>query len=168
MLRNLLATMRPDQWTKNLVLFAGLLFAGGLGDAELMQLSLSGFLVFCLLSSASYILNDLADMQRDREHPEKRLRPLASGQLSVGLAAAAGLVMAAGALVWAYSIYPSFGHVAAAYLGMNVLYSLALRKMVILDVMSIAIGYPDPDFPANRLETEREPAENVTTWLGFE
>ncbi len=141
MLRNLLATMRPDQWTKNLVLFAGLLFAGGLGNAELMRLSLSGFLVFCLLSSASYILNDLADMRRDREHPEKRLRPLASGELAVGVAAAAGLVMATGALVWAYSIHPSFGHSAAAYLGLNVLYSLALRKMVILDVMSIAIGF---------------------------
>ncbi len=141
MLRNLIATMRPDQWTKNLVLYAGLVFAGGMGDPALVKLALQGFFVFCLLSSASYILNDLIDVQRDREHPDKKNRPLASGELPVGVAVSAATVMAAAALVWAFRLHPSFAHVAAAYLALNVLYSLALRRMVILDVMAIAIGF---------------------------
>ncbi len=141
MIKSLIVTIRPDQWTKNLVLFAGLLFAGGLTDPDLILLALSGFLVFCMLSAASYVLNDLVDMKSDRLHPEKRLRPLAAGTLAPGVAVALGVVFAALALVWAYRIHVLFGHVALGYLLLNVVYSLALRKMVILDVMAISIGF---------------------------
>ena len=87
MVLHLIRALRPDQWTKNLVLFAGLIFAGGLGSARLVLHATSGFLVFCALSGATYIFNDLADIRSDREHPVKRNRPLASGNLSMGVAA---------------------------------------------------------------------------------
>lgn len=141
MLRHLIRILRPDQWTKNLVLFAGLVFAGGLGTRVLVLHAASGFLAFCALSGATYIFNDLTDVRRDREHPVKKLRPLASGDLPVGVAAATAVVLAALALVWAYRLHTNFGYVATGYLALNILYSLALRNMVVLDVMAIAIGF---------------------------
>lgn len=141
MVRHLIRILRPDQWTKNLVLFAGLLFAGGMDSRTLVLHAASGFLTFCALSGATYIFNDLTDVKRDREHPVKKLRPLASGDLPVGVAVVVAVVLATLALVWAYRLHPNFGLVATGYLTLNVLYSLALRKMVVLDVMAIAIGF---------------------------
>jgi 4-hydroxybenzoate polyprenyltransferase len=141
MVRHLIKTLRPDQWTKNLVLFAGLLFAGGLGDRTLVLHATWGFVTFCALSGATYIFNDLMDVRRDREHPVKKLRPLASGDLPVGVAVVAAVVLAGLALAWAYRLHPNFGFVAAGYLALQLLYSLALRKMVVLDVMAIAVGF---------------------------
>ncbi len=141
MVRHLIKTMRPDQWTKNLVLFAGLLFAGGLGTRALVLHATWGFLAFCALSGATYIFNDLMDVSRDREHPVKKLRPLAAGELPIGIAAAAAVVLAALALAWSFRLHPNFGFVAAGYLVLQFLYSLALRKMVVLDVMAIAVGF---------------------------
>ncbi|MCK4512385.1 decaprenyl-phosphate phosphoribosyltransferase [bacterium] len=141
MLRHLIKTMRPDQWTKNLVLFAGLLFAGGLGTRALVLHATWGFLAFCALSGATYIFNDLMDVRRDREHPVKKLRPLAAGKLPIGVAAAAAVVLAALALAWSFRLHPNFGFVATGYLVLQLLYSLALRKMVVLDVMAIAVGF---------------------------
>jgi len=139
--KGFLVTLRPEQWSKNLVLFAGLIFAGGLGEGSLLRLAVSGFLIFCALSGATYVLNDLVDVRSDRQHPDKRTRPLASGTLPAVPAAVAACVMAALAIVWAYRIYTGFGHAASAYLALNVLYSSFFRRMVILDVMSIAIGF---------------------------
>lgn len=165
MFRKLTTTMRPDQWTKNLVLFAGLVFAGGIGDTVLVKLALQGFFVFCLLSSASYILNDIIDVQRDREHPDKKKRPLASGELPVGVAVGAAVVMAVAALVWAFRLHPSFAHVAAAYLALNVLYSLALRRMVILDVMAIAIGFVLRAVASVEVLRGAAPGTELSPWL---
>jgi 4-hydroxybenzoate polyprenyltransferase len=163
--RNLLATMRPEQWTKNLVLFAGLIFAGGLGSAVLTLHAVAGFLVFCALSGATYILNDVADIGRDRQHPVKKHRPLASGELHVGLAGATGAVLMVVALAAAFRLHVSFGIVSVGYLGLNVLYSLALRKMVILDVMAIAIGFVLR--AVGSVEVLRGPAPNMelSPWL---
>ncbi len=140
-LRDLLRTVRPHQWIKNLVLFAGLIFAGGLVDPELIRLAGSGFIVFCMLSGAVYIVNDIVDLENDRKHPEKKMRPLASGDLPIALAVGAGVALAGGGLAWAYGTHVTFGHVSLGYLLLNVLYSLVLRRMVILDVMSIAVGF---------------------------
>ena len=140
-LSGLVTTLRPHQWTKNTVLFAGLIFAGGLGDQRLVGLALSGAAIFCLLSGAVYVLNDIVDLEKDRRHPEKRLRPLASGALPVGLAAGAAVVCAGSGLFWSYSIHPMFGHTSAGFLALNVLYSLVFRRMVILDVVAIAVGF---------------------------
>lgn len=161
----LLSSMRPDQWTKNLVLFAGLVFAGGLGDRTLVGLALSGFLVFCALSGSTYLFNDLIDIRRDREHPVKRARPLASGELSVRLAATAAAVLAGGALYLAYVIHAGFGHVAAGYLCLNVLYSLALRRMVILDVMAIAIGFVLRAVGSVEVLLGAAPDTEISPWL---
>lgn len=133
--------MRPDQWTKNLVLFAGLLFAGGMNDWELIGLAVAGFAIFCGLSGATYILNDMIDAPRDRAHPTKQRRPVACGTLSMSAAGVGALVVGGVSLIAAYRIHAYFGHVATAYLALNVLYSVALRRMVILDVMAIAIGF---------------------------
>ena len=136
-----LRTMRPDQWIKNLVLFAGLVFAGGMNDVRLIALAAAGFAVFCGLSGATYVLNDLMDVASDRRHPAKRERPIASGEITVPAAAWLSAVVAAASTAAAYAINRHFGHVALSYLALNVLYSVALRRMVILDVMAIAIGF---------------------------
>ncbi|MBM3306937.1 MAG: decaprenyl-phosphate phosphoribosyltransferase [Candidatus Eisenbacteria bacterium] len=141
MLAAIVRAMRPEQWTKNLVLFAGLLFAGGLTDPVLLGLSVQGFLAFCLLSGASYLMNDLVDLRRDREHPEKRRRPLASGAVSPRAAGLAALIAAVAGLAWSYAVNPGFGHVALGYVALNAAYSLVLRRVVILDVMAIAVGF---------------------------
>lgn len=165
MLKNLLLAMRPEQWTKNLVLFAGLLFAGGLTDPALMGLSVQGFLAFCLLSGASYIMNDLVDLKSDREHPEKRLRPLASGALSPHAAGLVAALAAGGALAWSYSLNAPFGHVALVYVCLNVLYSLVLRRVAILDVMSIAVGFVLRAVASVEILVARAPAIELSPWL---
>jgi 4-hydroxybenzoate polyprenyltransferase len=165
MLGNLIRTMRPEQWTKNLVLFAGLLFAGGLLDPALIGLSVMGFLAFCLLSGASYILNDLLDVRRDREHPEKGLRPVASGALRPGAAACGAALTAAAGIAWAYAIEPRFGSVALSYLALNVLYSVLLRRLVILDVMSIAAGFVLRAVASVEVLAGRDPAIELSPWL---
>lgn len=165
MMKNLLITVRPEQWTKNLVLFAGLLFAGGLTDPALILLSVQGFFAFCLLSGASYIMNDLVDLKSDREHPEKRLRPLAAGTLSPGVAGVAALLAAGGALAWAYRLNAPFGNVALAYVCLNVLYSFVLRRVVILDVMSIAVGFVLRAVASVEVLVARAPGIELSPWL---
>jgi 4-hydroxybenzoate polyprenyltransferase len=163
--RDLLVTMRPDQWTKNLVLFAGLIFAGGLGSATLVLHATAGFLVFCALSGATYLFNDLSDISSDREHPTKSRRPLASGSLSAGVAATTAVILVAAAVVCAYLLHPSFGLVATGYIALNILYSIALRKMVILDVMSIAIGFVLRAVGSVEVLRRPAPATELSPWL---
>ncbi len=161
----LLKTMRPDQWTKNLVLFAGLIFAGGLGRPQLVGLAVSGFLIFCALSGATYLINDLIDMRSDRQHPVKKERPLASGRLPVSTAAVAAAVLSVGALYLAYRLTPGFGYVASGYLMLNILYSLVLRRMVILDVMAIAIGFVLRAVGSVEVLLGAAPATQLSPWL---
>ncbi|HBY93625.1 MAG: decaprenyl-phosphate phosphoribosyltransferase [Ardenticatenaceae bacterium] len=142
-LRGLLATMRPKQWTKNIIIFAGLVFSD---DRLLLQpgsflKSLVAFMMFCLLSSAIYIMNDLADIEKDRAHPTKRDRALPSGRLSIRVAQAALLALLVVTLPGAFALSPAFGVVALAYLANNIAYNLALKNQVLLDVFSIAAGF---------------------------
>ncbi len=164
-LAGLVATLRPHQWTKNTVLFAGLIFAGGLGDRGLVTLAVSGAVIFCLLSGAVYILNDIVDIEKDRRHPEKKLRPLASGMLPVGLAAVAAVVFAGVAVFWSYSIYPTFGHTSVGFLALNVLYSLVLRRMVILDVVAIAVGFVLRAVASVEVLRGAAPGTELSPWL---
>lgn len=138
---SLLRSLRPEQWTKNLIVFAALLFGRKLLDPVAVALSLAAFAIFCVLSGVVYLVNDLFDREADQQHPTKRFRPIAAGDLSAGAAAAwaAGLGSAAvGAAVW---LSPEFGLIAAAYLLLFGLYSRWLKHVVILDVLSIAIGF---------------------------
>jgi len=138
---NLIISLRPDQWTKNLIVFAALIFAVKLLDPAALALASAAFLIFCVLSGCVYLLNDVSDREADRQHPLKRLRPIASGALGAGTALAWAIGLSAGALAAAYVLKPLFAVVAAAYLALFVVYTHALKHVVILDVMSIAIGF---------------------------
>jgi len=137
----LLASMRPHQWTKNVFVFAALIFAHQLGRGEAVLRVCAAFALFCALSGSVYLLNDLVDLEKDRAHPRKRLRPIASGQVSPILAGVLACAVAALALAGAFLLSGAFGSVAALFLAMNVLYSYYLKRIVILDVMAIALGF---------------------------
>jgi len=141
MIWNLIVSMRPKQWTKNLVLFAGIVFSKRFTDPELVRLSLSGFLVFCGLSGAIYILNDIFDRERDRGHPKKSTRPIAAGKVGPGTAAASAGFLIAALLAVSWILGSEFFVLAAVFVMINLVYSLLLRNVVILDVISISISF---------------------------
>jgi 4-hydroxybenzoate polyprenyltransferase len=138
---HLLRSLRPAQWTKNLLVFAGLLFGRRLFDSASVVDAVSAFLVFCALSAVVYLLNDVADRDSDRLHPLKSQRPIASGALPVPVALGVALALGSGALASAFAIGPAFATAAAAYLALQILYSFALKHVVIIDVLTIAIGF---------------------------
>jgi 4-hydroxybenzoate polyprenyltransferase len=141
MLRALLKTMRPKQWVKNGVIFAALVFDRLLLQPAPLLRTLAGFVLLCVLSSTVYIINDLADIEKDRQHPKKRLRPLASGALKKETALAAAIVFPLLTLPLAYLLDRGFAAVAVVYLVSNLLYSFRLKHYVILDVLLVALGY---------------------------
>lgn len=133
--------MRPKQWTKNFFIFAALIFDHKLFDPPALIRSLVGFALLCALSSAVYLVNDLADMEKDRQHPKKRQRPLASGRLQPGVAIAAVVVLLAASLPLTFLLDWQFGLIALIYLGANLLYSFWLKNVVLIDVLIVALGY---------------------------
>lgn len=137
----LITSMRPEQWTKNLVIFAALIFGGRLIDPAAVGRSLAAFSIFCALSAVVYLLNDVSDRESDRLHPLKARRPIASGTLSAAVALlwAAGLGTAA--LAFAAWLQPRLGMVALAYVGLSATYSRWLKHVVIVDVLAIAVGF---------------------------
>lgn len=140
-MRALLVSLRPHQWTKNLVVFAALALSKHLFEWEpLLRASLACAL-FCALSGTVYLFNDLADLPRDRLHPLKRLRPLASGLLSPRLAASVAGVLGLGSLGLSFLLGPPFAACALAYLCLNLLYSFRLKDVVIVDVLCVSIGF---------------------------
>ena len=141
MLLALIESMRPKQWAKNGIIFAALVFDVQLFLARPFLRTLAGFVVLCLLSSAVYLFNDLADIDKDRLHPKKRLRPLASGRLSRNVALAASVLLLLVSMPVSFVLDWRFGVVAAAYLISNVLYSFWLKHVVIIDVLLLASGY---------------------------
>ena len=134
-------SLRPAQWSKNLLVFAGLLFGRRLFDPAAVLDAGSAFAVFCVLSGVVYLVNDISDRDSDRRHPHKAQRPIASGALPVPAAVGVALTLGAAGLAAAYVIGPAFAVVAAGYLGLQVLYSLLLKHIVIIDVLTIAIGF---------------------------
>jgi 4-hydroxybenzoate polyprenyltransferase len=139
--RDLLAALRPHQWTKNLIVFAGLIFGQSLFDRRAAARAAAAFVIFCALSSVVYLVNDLVDREADRRHPLKRRRAIASGAVSARLAGglAAGLALAGVSAAFALGRW--FGVVAVAYLALFGLYSGPLKHVVIIDVFTIAIGF---------------------------
>jgi 4-hydroxybenzoate polyprenyltransferase len=137
----LLISARPKQWTKNLLLFVGLVFALKLTHLDLLLLATASFLTFCALSSAVYLLNDLADVDKDRTHPTKRYRPIASGALPRQVAWTAAVVLLVVGLAAAFLIGLPFGLLALVYIGLTTAYTLFLKHIVILDVISLAAFY---------------------------
>ncbi len=134
-------SLRPRQWIKNLIVFAALIFSQRLTDSGLATRALIGFLLFCATSGAIYIINDLFDADRDRMHPVKAQRPIASGALGTAPAVSAASVLLLGSLVVGFTLSPPFGAILLIYAILNVLYSFWLKEVVIIDVMVIATGF---------------------------
>jgi 4-hydroxybenzoate polyprenyltransferase len=141
MLRALIKTMRPRQWTKNVFVFAALVFDKQLLIPESFLRTLGGFILFCFVSSSVYIFNDLTDIEADRQHPQKRTRPIPSGKLPLGIAWAGGLLLLAVALGCGWLLSPAFGLVVAIYFLINLAYSKWLKHVLILDVLVLAAGF---------------------------
>lgn len=141
MIAALFVSLRPKQWSKNLLVFAGLVFSRNLFDPTDFLRSLAGFAAFCLLSSSVYLINDLADVESDRLHPLKRFRPIASDRLKPGPAKVAAGVAAALALAGGWALDWRFGVVGLTYFLMQLAYSFGLKRLVVLDVMTVAAGF---------------------------
>jgi 4-hydroxybenzoate polyprenyltransferase len=135
-----LASVRPRQWVKNLFVFAGVIFSHKLFTTDVWR-ALAAFAVFCALAGVVYLLNDVADRERDRAHPVKRFRPVASGALSVPAALAAAIVVAACALGAAAALGRAFLLTSLVYVFLLVLYSVWLKHVVIVDVLTVAAGF---------------------------
>ena len=141
MIAGLIKTMRPRQWIKNIVIFAPLVFDVKLFDPIYLVRTVAGFVMLCVISGTVYIINDLADIEKDRQHPRKRNRPLASGALSTRLAVVAAVVIPLVALPLGYLLSPAFGAILTLYLLIQIAYSFWLKNAVIIDVMLIAAGF---------------------------
>jgi 4-hydroxybenzoate polyprenyltransferase len=137
----LLLSLRPEQWTKNLFVLVALPFAVKLFDPAAVGRSLVAFTIFCALSGVVYLVNDVADRESDRRHPVKRDRPIAAGDVPVSVAMGAAGIIGVAALIGAFMLGWRFGMVAASYLVLLILYSGLLKHVVILDVLTVAIGF---------------------------
>jgi 4-hydroxybenzoate polyprenyltransferase len=136
----LLASLRPRQWVKNLFVFAGVIFSQQLLTPRIWP-ALAAFVIFCGLSGSVYLFNDVVDADKDRLHPAKRLRPIASGALPVVTAVGFGVLLLAGSLVAAFTLSPAFGLVALSYGALLTAYSVWLKHVVIVDVLTVSAGF---------------------------
>ena len=161
----LLQAMRPKQWTKNGLLYAGVVFAQLAGEPGMLWRATGGFFAFSLLASTVYLLNDLKDIEADREHPKKRKRPLASGALQPAVAWAAIPVLLAVVGVLAAWLGTGFTWVLVAYLVSNVAYSFGLKHQVILDVFLIALGFVLRAVAGVELLLPVAPDTVISSWL---
>ncbi len=141
MLRSLVKTMRLRQWPKNAFVLAAVVFDRQLLIPEAMIKSLIGMLLFCLLSSSVYIINDILDAEADRNHPQKRNRPIASGKLPISVASASAALILAITLPLAFLLSTLFGWIALVYFVVNLAYSTRLKHIPLIDVLIIAAGF---------------------------
>jgi len=137
----LLRLMRPHQWVKNTFVFTGLLFGHAWHDPQLVTQAVTAFIAFCLTSSAIYTINDIVDIEQDKQHPSKCKRPLAAGSASISAAFILAALLALPGFVLAYAASPAVLIIQAGYALMNIAYSLWLKHVVILDVFIIATGF---------------------------
>ncbi len=160
-LRALFKTMRPKQWTKNGIIFAALVFDKKIFQWDYLWRTLTGFLLFSLVSGVVYIINDIVDMEKDRQHPRKRQRPLASGALSPRLALGFAIVVGLASLAIAFWLSTGFGLILTGYLVLQIAYSLYLKNIVLLDIIAIAAGF----VLRVAAGTPLVDAENFSPWL---
>lgn len=140
-LLHLIKLLRPWQWYKNLVVFIPMVFAGQLFNVSLWPITLAGFVFLCLTSSVSYILNDITDLKKDRAHPDKRKRPIASGQISVCQALFLAIALGAALSCWAVFMPLYFSLMAVALFLSNLLYSLYFKNVMLVDIHIIALNF---------------------------
>ena len=141
MILELIKMLRIKQWTKNALVFFALIFDKQLFQPEALLRTIYGFLLFCLISSAVYIFNDISDIEADRQHPEKKKRPLPSGKLPINIAWVTGIFLVILVLPLSYFLSPAFAVVILAYLLLILAYSKWLKHIPILDVLIIAAGF---------------------------
>jgi 4-hydroxybenzoate polyprenyltransferase len=140
-IRLLLNSMRPRQWTKNLIVFAPMIFAAKLTEQKSFSVVFMYFIAFCLASSSVYLVNDVLDRKLDKKHPRKCQRPIASGKISLRLALWSAAFLALSSLALSISARPSLLLTTLSYLVISLLYSIFLKHLVIVDVMAIAAGF---------------------------
>ncbi len=138
---NVLRLVRPRQWIKNFALFASITFSGELFNYPLLQTVALGFIVFCGLSSATYIINDIFDVKKDRLHPFKKFRPLASGDIPISFGISFAILLVISSLYLAKSINPTFFTIGIVYLVIQILYSSFIKSLAVVDILALASGY---------------------------
>ncbi len=141
MIRNILRLLRPRQWVKNFAIFAAITFSGKLFDFTILPSVIYGFLVFCAVSSAIYVINDLFDIEKDKLHPFKRFRPLAHGDIPIPLALLIATIFISLSLIVSYYISPFFFLITVVYLGLQFSYSVFLKDITVIDILALAGGY---------------------------
>jgi decaprenyl-phosphate phosphoribosyltransferase len=140
-MRDYLKLLRPRQWIKNFAIFAAILFSGLLFNGTYFKMALYGFVVFCLLSSSIYIINDIFDIHNDKLHPFKRFRPLAHGDIPISIAIIIAIILAGISLIASYNISLSFFMMTGIYLIMQLSYSIFLKHIAVVDILVLASGY---------------------------
>lgn len=133
--------MRPKQWTKNVVVYAGIVFDGQLFNVDAFLRITLGFVLLCLISSSIYLINDLVDIEADRQHPKKRFRAIPSGQLPVPIAIGSAIILVIATLGVGFALSPYFAAVLLTYLVIHLLYSFYLKHIVLLDIFAVASGF---------------------------
>lgn len=141
MLYDFMRTMRPQQWYKNTLVFLAIIFSGNLFSIPLILQTLTAFASFCALSSSTYIINDLADRKKDRLHPEKRLRPIASGAINTSAAVIFSILLLSLGIYLSMFLPQTFTYAAIAYFGLSQLYTFLLKKEAFLDILTIATNF---------------------------
>jgi 4-hydroxybenzoate polyprenyltransferase len=164
-MKPLLILIRPHQWIKNVVVLAGVVFAERLGDPELVLRALAAFATFCIVSSGTYVFNDLIDAERDRLHPEKRTRPVASGAVGRGAATILFLALWGVGVALAFQLGTRFGIACASYVSLNLLYTLWLKHHVIIDVMGISVGFMMRAIGGVEVLRDADPSVALSHWL---
>lgn len=141
MINGIFKTLRPKQWTKNSFILAALIFDLKLFQPEPLIATLLGFILFCFISGTVYLINDLVDIDRDRQHPTKKYRPLPSGQVPIQAAIIASILLPALCLPLSFWLNFNFGLIATSYLLIQIAYSFVLKNIVIVDLLTLAAGF---------------------------
>lgn len=160
-----LENLRPRQWTKNLILFAGVIFSQTIGYHAALLRALAGCLIFCLASGAIYVLNDLADAEFDRQHPHKRNRPIPAGRLPAAIAGRLALALSLLCLGAACLLGPTFGLVTGLFFLLNIAYTHVLKKIVIMDVTGIALSFVIRAVASVEVLRPISPGIQLSNWL---
>ncbi len=158
-------SLRPRQWTKNLILFAGVIFAQKLGDSGCLLRAGLGALVFCFASGAVYLFNDIADVELDRLHPYKRLRPIASDRLPIEVAVRGGMFVVVGCLLAAWLLGELFLSAVLLFFVWNLVYTRVLKRIRILDVVGIGTSFLIRAVAGVLVLLPRCPAVTISPWL---
>jgi decaprenyl-phosphate phosphoribosyltransferase len=137
----LVRSTRPGQWTKNVLVFAAPVAGGVITQTNVLRDVVLAFVAFCAASAGTYLLNDARDVEADRAHPRKRLRPIAAGELSVGAAYAIGILLLVGALALAFTVTIGLGVTVAAYLLLTTAYSFGLKHVAVVDLVAVTAGF---------------------------